>query len=98
MYLLHSHYGINRDTEIRLSRITQLLIEAQNKDIEEKLWQQWLVLYAKMDEDHFIDWIDYKNSCMKPLLKKVNVEKVLKDVKEILKDVEEIKRLDQSTQ
>jgi len=72
---------------MRLKSITQLLISACEKDIEDRLWQQWLALYPNMDEDHFTSFADFKKECMKPPAKKV-------DAKQAIKEAEEIKALD----
>ena len=73
---------------MKIKTITKLLYDAYQKDIEDKLWQQWLVLYSNMDSEHFTSFGDFKKECLQPDLKNV-------DVKEVLKDAEEIKRLDQ---
>lgn len=85
---MHSHYGIGTTTKMKIRTITLLLYDAYQKEIEDKLWQQWLAIYPNMGEENFISFQDYKEKCLKPELKKI-------DVKEILKDAEEIKRLDQ---
>ena len=73
---------------MKIKTITKLLYDAYEKDIEDKLWQQWLVDYSNMSEKNFISFENYKRGSLKPDLKNV-------DVKEILKDAEEIRRLDQ---
>ena len=67
-----------------------MLVDAYEKDIEDRLWQQWLVQFANMDKDNFISFDNYKKELMKPASKKVDIEQVLKEA-------EEIKRLDQKT-
>lgn len=85
---MYGHYGIDYTTKIKIKTITKLLYDAYQKDIEDKLWQQWLVDYSRMDKEHFTSFQDFKKEVLKLDLKNV-------DVKEILKDAEEIKRLDQ---
>ena len=75
---------------MKIKTITKLLYDAYEKDIEDKLWQQWLVDYSRMNSEHFTSFQDYKKESMKPALAKVDIE-------EVLKEAEEIKRLDQST-
>ena len=65
-----------------------MLFDAYKKDIENKLWQQWLVIYSNMSEENFISFEDFKKESMKPAPAKVDIEQVLKEA-------EEIKRLDQ---
>ena len=73
---------------MKIKTITKLLYDAYQKDIEDKLWQQWLVDYSRMNSEHFTSFGDFKREVLKPDLKIV-------DVKEALKDAEDIKRLDQ---
>jgi hypothetical protein len=69
---------------MRLKTITKLLIDAHNKEIEDKLWQQWLVDYGThMDKDNFISFEKYKEETFKPKAEKIDAEKVLKDAEEI---------------
>jgi hypothetical protein len=90
LYLLHSHYGINSTTKIKLKTITLLLIDAYKKDREDKLWQQWLIDYGRMDSEHFISFEDYKKEFIKPEPEKVDVE-------DVLRDAEKIKAMDQGS-
>jgi hypothetical protein len=69
---------------MRLKTITKLLIDAHKKDLEDRLWQQWLVDYSRMDGEHFISWENYKKESIKPPASKVDAETVLKDA-EIIK-------------
>ena len=73
---------------MKIKTITQLIIDAYKKDVEDKLWQQWLVDYNRMGKDSFISWENYKEERMKPPAPKINAEKAIKDA-------EEIKMLDQ---
>lgn len=50
---------------MKLKTVTKLLIDANNQDIENKLWQRWLVDYARMDGKTFIGFKDYKKSLLK---------------------------------
>jgi len=69
--------------------ITKLIIDAVYKEMEDKLFQQWLQDYGRMDKETFISFENYKSKSFK----KGNDEKL--DVKEILKKAEAIKKLDQ---
>lgn len=66
-----------------MKTITQLLFDAYKKDIENRLWQQWLVQFANMDKETFISFDNYKKELMKPPLAKVDIEQVLEDAEEI---------------
>jgi hypothetical protein len=71
--------------------ITQLLIGANKKDMEDRLWQQWIVDYGRMDSEHFISFEDYKKEFIKPEPEKVDIE-------DVLRDAEKIKAMDQGSQ
>jgi len=45
---------------MKLSMITKLLIDAQMRSIEDKLWQQWLVKYPTMDKSNFMSFDKFK--------------------------------------
>lgn len=66
------------------------MADAYKKDIEDRLWQQWLIDYSRMVKETFISFDNYKKGLMKPAPKKFDIE-------EVLKEAEKIKRLDQST-
>jgi hypothetical protein len=67
-----------------MKTITQLLLDAHNKEIEDKLWQQWLADYAfHMDKDNFMSFEKYKKETFKPKAEKVDAEKILKDAEKI---------------
>jgi len=51
---------------MKLSMITKLLIDAQMRSIEEKLWQQWLVKYQNMDKSNFLSFDKFKELTFKP--------------------------------
>jgi hypothetical protein len=68
---------------LRLKTIAKLLIDAYKKDAEDRLWQQWLVLFSGMDRDNFISFEKYKSEFFKPELKRVDAETILKDAEEI---------------
>jgi hypothetical protein len=67
-----------------------LLIDAYEKDLEDKLWQQWLAIYPNMSNENFISFEDFKKETFKPKVEKINAE-------EVLKDAESIKAMDQGT-
>lgn len=87
---MHRYNNMEFILTFDFDEVIEMYLKARKENTEEKLWQQWLVDYSRMNSEHFTSWDDYKKESIKPLLKKVNVE-------EVLKDAEEIKRLDQST-
>lgn len=70
---------------MRLKTITKLLIDAHKKDLEEKLWQKWLVDYGRMDETNFISFEKYKDGAFRVVDTKVDKEEILKKA-EIIKN------------
>lgn len=76
---------------MELFNFMQLLNKTIMKAAEEQLWQQWLVDYARMDKETFINFTDYK----KKSFKNENNKKL--DVKEIIAKAEEIKKIDQKS-
>lgn len=74
-------YILNKDFESGF----RLIEVAHEKDIEEKLWQQWLALYPNMTADNFISFEDFKSET---LIKNAVLENKSKD--EILADVSDI--------
>ncbi|MBU3176094.1 hypothetical protein KPL47_06895 [Clostridium estertheticum] len=75
---------------MRLKTQTKLLIDANNKDVEDMLYKQYLVDYRNMDAEHFTNFEDYKLKAFGP---KVKAEKL--DKEKILSDAEKIKMADQ---
>lgn len=75
---------------MRLKTLTKLLIDANIKDTEEKLWQQWLVERPYMEE--FISFEDYKKRAFKNIETENNSNI---DVRKIIEEAEKIKKLDQ---
>lgn len=88
MRLLHSHYGITKESKVKVKTLTKLLTDAVIKDAEDKLWQQWLVERPYMDE--FVSFEDYKKKAMEKSKPKTTM-----DAKKIIEEAEEIKKLDQ---
>lgn len=42
----------------------ELIKKAIETDIEDKVWDRWLVDYRKMDKDNFTNFEDYKNKML----------------------------------
>lgn len=64
-----------------------LLTDAFKRDCENRLWEQWLVDYGRMNSEDFMSFEDYKN-------RSVKVATTL-DKQQILLDAELIKQADQ---
>lgn len=62
---------------------------------EDKLWDRWLVDYNRMDDEHFISFIDYLKDAYETKVEKEKVNTKENSVKEILENAERIKNLDQ---
>jgi len=84
---LHSHYGINAISKMRLRNITELLIDAHNKDLEDQVWRQYALQYPGMDKGNFVTFEDYKAKAFGTRMEE--------NVGEILKNAELIKQADQ---
>lgn len=57
---------MDSDAEIGI----ELIPEAYKKQLDNKLWQRWLVDYARMDKDNFIGFEEYKKELIKPIQSK----------------------------
>ncbi|MBC2721840.1 hypothetical protein [Desulfosporosinus sp.] len=66
---MHSHYGIDRSSKVRLKDLVKLLNAAQKKESEDSLWEMWLTLYPKMNKDNFESFEDYKNRAIKSVVR-----------------------------
>ena len=73
---------------MRLRTQTKLLIDANNKDVEDMLYKQYLVDYADMDPEHFTNFEDYKKKAFTPKAEKL-------DAKKVIEEAEKIKAMDQ---
>jgi len=77
---------------MKLSIITKLLVDAQMRNIEEKLWQQWLVKYPTMDKSNFMSFDKFKELTLKPA-KNVDNNKLTSE--EAIEKANKIRNLDQ---
>ncbi len=66
----------------------ELIQEVYKKQLDEKLWQRWLVDYARMDGENFISFDDYKNELLKPA--RIPVKPKAKTKKEIFEQSDRI--------
>lgn len=70
----------------------ELIKTAYKSRGEDKLWDRWLVDYARMDNEHFISFVDYLRDAFETETKVENKEL---NIEQILKEAERIKNLDQ---
>ena len=73
-----------------MKQLNRMISEAYNEEQEGRLWQQYLVAYANMDEKHFTNYEKFKEESQ---AKKKDKKE---DVKEILKKAERIRRMDKN--
>ena len=66
----------------------EMYIKAKKENAEDKLWQQWLVDFARMDHESFTSFENYKKEAFGPKAEALDKEK-------ILEEAEKIKALDQ---
>ena len=71
MNLLHSHYGINRSSRVRVKDINKLLIGAIKKESEDSLWDRWVRLcpYMELGQIKFISFEAYKKALIESKVK-----------------------------
>jgi len=80
---------------MKLSMITKLLIDAQMRSIEDKLWQQWLVKYPTMDKSNFMSFDKFKELTFKP---KNNIDNNRLTSEEAIEKAIKIRNLDKEVE
>lgn len=73
---------LNLETDVFID----LLKKAIEKDLEEKLWEKWLVELPHMDEKSFVPFDEYKNKHFRQESTRSD-EDILKDAENILKSM-----------
>jgi hypothetical protein len=68
----------------------ELYSKAIYKSQEERLWQQWLIDYSRMDSEHFINYENYKKKNIKNKTENNSI-----NIENIIKEAEKIKKSDQ---
>lgn len=65
----------------------EIILKAYDKEIEDRIWDRWLIDYKNMTEDNFINFEDYKS---KLIIKNQSVEEDKVTKEELLLLAEEI--------
>jgi hypothetical protein len=86
--LAHRYGAAILDTDIEIG--IELIPEAYKKQLDDKLWQRWLVDYARMDNAHFIGFEEYKKKLIKPIQSKEATESKPKTKQEIYAQADRI--------
>lgn len=64
----------------------EFIFKAYEKELEDRLWDRWLVDYRWMNESNFVSFEDYKNKTSSSLNK--NVENISKEaIEEKVKEI-----------
>lgn len=86
--LLLSRYS-NIDYILKLHFLEgyEIILKAYDKEIEDRIWDRWLIYYKNMTEDNFINFEDYKS---KLIIKNQSVEEDKVTKEELLLLAEEI--------
>ncbi|EDT16295.1 hypothetical protein [Clostridium perfringens] len=86
--LLRRYSNIEYILDLEIIEGIEFINKAYEKEIEDKVWEKWLIDYRYMSKDNFISFEEYKEHIIS---KNINVESTLSK-EEILKEVEEIER------
>ena len=86
--LLRRYSNIEYILDLEITEGIEFINKAYEKEIEDKVWEKWLIDYRYMSKDNFISFEEYKKYFIS---KNINVESTLSK-EEILKEVEEIER------
>lgn len=62
----------------------RIIRKGREKEAEDRLWMQYTSIYPYMNEENFISFDDFKNSCFKPEEKKLPVEEIMSNVEDII--------------
>lgn len=86
--LLRKYSNIEYILDLEITEGIEFINKAYEKEIEDKVWEKWLIDYRYMSKDNFISFEEYKKHVIS---KNINLESTLSK-EEILKEVEEIER------
>lgn len=86
--LLRRYSDINYILSMEFDEGIKFILKAFEKELEERLWDRWLVDYRHMDEKNFIDFEKYKNMNLKSSntkkIEQINKKDIEQKVKEII--------------
>lgn len=80
--MLHSRYSFTYVLKLPIAQITKLLINAYEKQSEEKAWQLYLTKYQHMTEENYVPFDEF--------YKPKRVEETNKSAENILAEVREM--------
>ncbi|GEM_PF-1355728 len=63
----------------------ELIEKSLEVELDNKIWDRWLVDYSKMTEDNFISFENYKALLTGKIDRTISTEDILKESEEILK-------------
>ena len=86
--LLLRKYDINYVLNLDFEEGNELIIKAYEKEIEDRLWDRWLVDYRGMTKDTFISFDDYKSKIIGVVTQDITTE----SKEDLLKMADEIER------
>ena len=66
---MHSQYGIDSSSKIKLKHIVGLLSDALKKEQEKWAWEMWLILWPRMTKETFKSFEDYKKELFRPQIR-----------------------------
>lgn len=83
--LLHRYTNIEYILNLDLEEGIEFINKAYEKQLDEQIWQRWLVEYRNMDENNFISFENYKALLTKKVDKTIKTTEILKQSEEIIK-------------
>ena len=93
--LLLRKYDINYILNLEFEEGYEIISKALEKEVEEKLWDRWLIDYRNMTKDSFISFEDYKNKLLGVSIKAqddTSKEELLQMAKDIEDKISQQKR------
>lgn len=86
--LLRRYSNVEYILNLEIAEGIEFINKAYEKEIEDRVWEKWLIDYRNMTKENFISFEEYKNQIIS---RNIKVESNLSK-EEILKEVEEIER------
>lgn len=82
--LLKRYGNISFIDDLEGNTFIDFIYTAMSKELEDRLWEKWLVDYGRMSESDFISFEEYKAKHFQEIESKTD-EEVLEDAENILK-------------